>query len=93
MLAGGAPPARKRLRRAPSPRTLILLAAVGIGVVAGLVGRATTDWWGLGVGFGLLAILVAVGTPYLFGPLTSPAEIRRLQAELAEQNRREAGAE
>jgi hypothetical protein len=92
MLAGRAPTPKKRRRRAPSPRALIIFAAVGIGVVAGLIGRATTDWTGFGVGFGLLALLAAVGTPYLFGPLTSPAELRRMQAELAEQARREADA-
>jgi hypothetical protein len=91
--AGDAPAASKRWRRALSPRTVILLTAVGMGVVAGLVGRATTDWWGAGVGFGLLALLVVFGTPYLYGPLTSPAEIRRMQAELAEQARREAGSD
>jgi hypothetical protein len=80
-------------RRALSPRTLILLAAVAIGVVAGLIGRATSDWTGFGVGFGLFVLLAAVGSPYLFGPLSSPAEIRRIQAEVAEQARREAEAD
>jgi hypothetical protein len=61
--------------------------------VSGLVGRATSDWTGFGVGFGLFALLVIVGTPYLYGPLMSRAAIRRLEAELAEQARREAGAE
>jgi uncharacterized membrane protein YbjE (DUF340 family) len=92
VLAGRATTASKRRRRAPSARTLILLAAVAIGVLSGLIGRATTEWTGFGVGFGLLALLVVVGTPYLFGPLTSPAELRRMEAELAEQARREAGA-
>jgi hypothetical protein len=89
---GEARAASKRWRRVLSPRTVILFTAVGMGALAGLVGRATTDWWGFGVGFGLLALLVVFGTPYLYGPLASPAEIRRLQAELAEQNRREADA-
>jgi hypothetical protein len=79
----------KRWRRALSPRTLIILAAVVIGAFAGLIGRATSEWTGFGVGFGLFALLAIFGSPYLFGPLTSPAEIRRLQAELAEQARRE----
>jgi hypothetical protein len=82
---------RKRRRRASSARTLIMFAAVAIGVVSGLIGRATSDRTGFGVGFGLLALLVIVGTPYLFGPLTSRAEIKRLEAELAERARREAG--
>ena len=68
-----------------------MFAAVAIGVVSGLIGRATSDRTGFGVGFGLLALLVIVGTPYLFGPLTSRAEIKRLEAELAERARREAG--
>jgi len=90
--AGEARAPRKRWRPVLSPRTVIIFAAVGIGVVAGLIGRATTDWTGFGVGFGLFALLVVFGTPYLYGPLTSPAELRRLQAEVAEQNRREADA-
>jgi hypothetical protein len=90
--ADEAPAESKRWRRALSPRTVIIFTAVGIGVVAGLVGRATSDWTGFGVGLGLFVLLVAVGTPYLYGPLASPAEIRRLQAEVAEQNRREAGS-
>ena len=90
--AGEAQAASKRWRRLRSPRTVILFTTVVIGVVAGLVGRATSDWTGFGVGFGLLALLVVFGTPYLYGPLMSPAEIRRLQAEVAEQNRREADA-
>jgi hypothetical protein len=90
--AGEAQAASKRWRRVLSPRTMILSTAAGMGAVAGLVGRATTDWTGFGVGFGLFALLVVVGTPYLFGPLTSPGEIRRMQAELDEQARREAGA-
>jgi hypothetical protein len=93
MLAGGTPATSKRRRRAPSARTLILFAAAAIGVVSGLIGRATSDWTGFGVGFGLLALLVVVGTPYLYGPLMSPAKIRRLKTELAEQARREADAE
>ena len=93
VLTGGTPATSKRRRRAISARTLILLACVAIGVVSGLVGRATSDWTGFGVGFGLFALLVIVGTPYLYGPLMSRAEIRRLEAELAEQARREAGAE
>jgi hypothetical protein len=95
VLAGGTPAATKRRSRVPSARTLILLAAVAIGVVSGLIGRATTDWtgFGFGVGFGLFVLLAVVGTPYLFGPLMSPSAIRQLQAELAEQARREAGAE
>ena len=84
--------ASKRRRRTPSARTVILLAAVAIGVVSGLVERATSEWTGFGVGMGLLALLVVVGTPYLYGPLMSPAQIRRLKAELAEQARREGGA-
>src|SRR5437764_6208444 len=84
--------ASKRRRRTPSARTVILLAAVAIGVVSGLVERATSEWTGFGVGFGLLALLVVVGTPYLYGPLMSPAQLSRLQAELAEQAQREAGA-
>ena len=88
----GAQAVSKRRRRAPSPRTVIIFVAMGIGVVAGLVGRATSDWTGFGVGFGLFALLIVFGTPYLYGPLSSPAEIRRLQAELAEQARREADA-
>src|SRR5919198_2486840 len=91
VLAGGAPTATKRRRRAPSARAVILFAAVAIGVFSGLIGRATTEWTGFGVGFGLFALLVVVGTPYLYGPLMSRAEIRRLEAELAEQARREAG--
>ena len=91
VLAGGTPTASKRRRRAPSARTLILLACVAIGVLSGLIGRATTEWTGFGVGIGLFALLVVVGTPYLYGPLMSRAEIRRLEAELAEQARREAG--
>jgi hypothetical protein len=77
----------------PSPRTVIILATVALGALAGLIGRATSEWTGFGVGFGLFALLVVVGTPYLYGPLMSPAKIRRLEAELAEQARREAGAE
>jgi hypothetical protein len=93
-LAGEAPTANKRRwRHAPSARTVILLAAVAIGVVSGLVERATSEWTGFGVGMGLFALLVVVGTPYLYGPLMSPAKIRRLKAELAEQARREASAE
>lgn len=90
--AGEGRAASKRWRRVLSPRTVIIFTAVGMGALAGLVGRATTDWTGFGVGFGLLALLVVFGTPYLYGPLTSPAEIRRMQAELAEQTRREADA-
>jgi hypothetical protein len=90
--AGEAPAESKRWRRVLSPRTVILSMAVVLGAVAGLVGRATSDWTGFGVGFGLLALLVVFGTPYLYGPLMSPAKIRRLQAEIAEQNRREADA-
>jgi hypothetical protein len=71
---------------------VILFATVVMGTVAGLVGRATSDWTGAGVGFGLFALLVVFGTPYLYGPLSSPAEIKRIQAELAEQARREADA-
>src|ERR671935_1388306 len=93
VLTGGTPATSKRPRRALSARTLILLACVAIGVVSGLVGRATSDWTGFGVGFGLFALLVIVGTRYLYGPLMSRAAIRRLEAELAEQARREAGAE
>jgi hypothetical protein len=91
--ADEAPAESKRWRRVLSPRTVILSTAVGMGAVAGLVGRATSDWTGFGVGIGLLALLVVVGTPYLYGPLASPAEIRRLQAEAAEQNRREADSD
>jgi hypothetical protein len=91
--AGEATAESKRWRRTLSPRTVIIFTAVAVGVVAGLVGRATTDWTGFGVGFGLFALLVVFGTPYLYGPLASPAEIRRLQAEVAEQNRREADAD
>jgi hypothetical protein len=91
--AGEAPAPSKRWRRVPSPRAVIIFTAMGMGAVAGLVGRATTDWTGFGVGLCLFALLVVFGTPYLYGPLTSPAELRRLQAELAEQTRREAGAE
>ena len=90
---GQAPAAKKRWRRALSPRTLIIFTAMGMGALAGLVGRATSEWTGFGVGVGLLALLVVVGTPALFGPLTSPSEIRRLEAELGEQARREAGPE
>jgi uncharacterized membrane protein YbjE (DUF340 family) len=93
VLTGGTPATSKRRRRTLSARTLILLACVAIGVVSGLVGRATSDWTGFGVGFGLFALLVVVGTPYLYGPLMSRAQIKRLEAELAEQARREAGAE
>jgi hypothetical protein len=71
---------------------VILFAAVAMGALAGLVERATSYWTGFGVGLGLLALLVVVGTPYLYGPLSSPAEIRRIQAEFAEQARREADA-
>jgi hypothetical protein len=71
---------------------VIILATVALGTLAGLIGRATSEWTGFGVGLGLFALLVVVGTPYLFGPLTSPAEIRRIQAELAAQARREADA-
>jgi hypothetical protein len=78
--------------RVSAARAVILFAAVAIGVFSGLIGRATTEWTGFGVGFGLFALLVVVGTPYLYGPLMSRAEIRRLEAELAEQARREAGA-
>jgi|ERR671923_1125811 uncharacterized membrane protein YbjE (DUF340 family) len=92
VLTGGTPATSKRRRRALSARTVILLACVAIGVLAGLIGRATSDWTGFGVGFGLFALLVIVGTPYLYGPLMSRSEIRRLEAELAEQARREAGA-
>jgi hypothetical protein len=92
VLTGGTPATSKRRRRALSARTLILLACVAIGVLSGLIGRATTEWTGFGVGIGLFALLVVVGTPYLFGPLSSPAEIRRIEAEVAEQARREAGA-
>ncbi|HYZ78100.1 MAG TPA: hypothetical protein VE596_12085 [Gaiellaceae bacterium] len=52
----------------------------------------TSEWTGFGVGFGLFALLVVVGTPYLYGPLMSRSQIRRLEAELAEQARREADA-
>jgi hypothetical protein len=90
--AGQASATKKRWRRATSRRTVILFATVVMGTVAGLVGRATSDWTGAGVGFGLFALLVVFGTPYLYGPLSSPAEIRRIQAELAEQARREADA-
>ena len=92
VLAGGTPTASKGRRRAPSARTVILLAAVAIGVLSGLIGRATSDWTGFGVGFGLFALLAVIGTPYLFGPLMSRAEIRRLEAELAEQAQLEDGA-
>jgi hypothetical protein len=71
---------------------VILFAAVAMGAVAGLIERATSYWTGVGVGMGLLALLVIFGTPYLYGPLMSPSEIRRLQAEVAEQARREADA-
>jgi hypothetical protein len=91
--ADEAPAESKRWRRVLSPTTVILSTAAGMGAVAALVGRATTDGTGFGVGLGLLVLLVVVGTPYLFGPLASPAEIRRLQAEVAEQNRREAGSD
>jgi hypothetical protein len=90
--AGRASAAKKRWRRAVSPRTVIIFTAMGMGAVAGLIGRVTSDWTGAGVGFGLFALLVVVGTPYLYGPLSSPAEIRRIQAEVAEQARREAGS-
>jgi hypothetical protein len=92
VLGGGTPTASKRRRRAPSARTLILLACVAIGVLSGLIGRVTSEWTGFGVGFGLFALLVVVGTPYLYGPLMSRSQIRRLEAELAEQARREADA-
>ena len=88
---GGASTAKRRWRRALSPRTVIIFTAMGMGALAGLVGRATTEWTGFGVGVALLALLVLFGSPYLFGPLTSPGEIRRIKAELAEQARREAG--
>ena len=88
----GASAAKKRWRRALTPRTVIVLAAVALAAVAGLIGRVTSEWTGFGVGLGLFALLVVVGTPYLFGPLKSPGEIRRIQAEIAEQARREAGA-
>jgi hypothetical protein len=81
---------KKRWRRATSPRVVILFTAMAMGALAGLVERATSYWTGFGIGMGLLALLVVVGSPYLFGPLSSPAEIRRIQAEIAEQNRREA---
>jgi hypothetical protein len=90
--AGQASALSKGWRRALSPRTLIILAAVAIGALAGLISRATSEWTGFGVGFGLFTLLAIFGTPYLFGPLSSPAEIRRIQAELAEQARREADA-
>jgi trimethylamine:corrinoid methyltransferase-like protein len=73
------------------PRTLIILSAVLIGALAALVGRATTSWTGFAFGVGLLALLVILGTPLLFGPLTSRAELKRKEADLAEQARREAG--
>jgi hypothetical protein len=84
---------KKRWRRATSPRAVILFTAAAMGAVAGLVERATSEWTGFGVGMGLLALLVVVGTPYLYGPLMSPGQIRRLKAELAEQARRDARAE
>ena len=85
--------AKKRWRRVTSPRVVILVTAVAMGALAGLVERATSYWTGFGVGMGLLALLVVVGTPYLYGPLMSPAKIRRIQAEIAEQARHEADAE
>lgn len=84
--------AKKRWRRAASPRTVILLTTVALSALAGVVGRATSEWTGFGVGFGLFVLLIIFGTPYLYGPLSSPAEIRRIQAELAEQARHEADA-
>jgi hypothetical protein len=92
VLADGTPAASKGRRRVPSARTVILLACVAIGVLSGLIGRATSDRTGAGVGFGLFALLVIVGTPYLYGPLMSRSQIRRLEAEVAEHNRREADA-
>jgi hypothetical protein len=83
---------RRILARKHRPRIFIFLAAMIIGVVAGLVGNATTSWAGLTVGLVLLAILVVLGTPFLFGPLASPGQIRRLKAELAEQARRESSS-
>jgi hypothetical protein len=90
VLAEGAPTTTKRGRRAPSARAVILFAAVAIGVFSGLIERATTEWTGFGVGMGLFALLIIVGTPYLYGPLMSPSEIRRLEEELGEQARHEA---